>query len=194
MLKTLLKSRLKIAGLCGIAAPIITILIILITIYYSPWFRWTENALSDLGVYDNGAAAILFNSSLIFCGLFNFIFVLGLRKFLEMQSVGQVGTVCFILASIALCGIGIFPENAGIIHLYFSIAFFVLSPISLFLISIALIKMQDERKLGMVIFGLSICSAVVWLMPINGAAIPEIIASTAGGISTIFLGARLLST
>lgn len=185
------KSRLKTAGLCGIAGPIVTILIILITIYYSPWFRWTENALSDLGVYGNGDAAILFNSSLIFCGVFTFIFALGLRKFLEARLAGHAGTACFILASIALCGIGIFPENVGIIHLYLSIAFFVLSPISLSLISLALIKMPNNRKLGMVIFGLSICSAAVWLMPRNGAAIPEIIASTAGGISTVLLGAKL---
>lgn len=187
----MLKPRLKIAGLCGVVAPPITILIILIAIYCSPWFKWTENALSDLGVYDN--TAVLFNSSLIFCGVLTFIFALGLRKFFGAHLLGRVGAVTFILATIALCGIGIFPENVGALHFYLSIAFFVLLPISLFHLGFALIKERAEPKLGIIIIALSICSAVVWLAPKNGVAIPEIIASAAGALATIILGARLFS-
>ena len=55
---------IRISGLCGIAAPIFGFSSIFIAIHYSPWFRWAENALSDLGV--EGFSAAVFNSGLVF--------------------------------------------------------------------------------------------------------------------------------
>ena len=41
-------------GLVGIASPIIGILAVLVSIYFSTWFEWTIHALSDLGVAQEG--------------------------------------------------------------------------------------------------------------------------------------------
>ncbi|MDI6887262.1 MAG: DUF998 domain-containing protein [Candidatus Thermoplasmatota archaeon] len=179
------KFDLKLAGYCGILAPIAMLLLILIAISYSP-FSWTANALSDLGV--NGITAILFNSSLVVCGALIFIFALGLRKILA-NWLGNIAIIAFISTAIALCGIGLFPENMGIIHFYFSVAFFVLLPISLFFIGLSI--SAKDRKLGFVILILSICSALIWLLPKNGVAIHEFVASSAGSASCILLGIKL---
>jgi hypothetical membrane protein len=74
---------LKAAGLCGVATPIIVLPLILLSISYSPWFSWTRNALSDLGVHE---AAILFNSSLMIGGVLALAFAFGL-----MQSLNSSG-------------------------------------------------------------------------------------------------------
>jgi hypothetical membrane protein len=225
---------LKIAGFCGILAPLITILLVLIAVYYSPWFSWSANALSDLGA--EGTTSALFNSSLILCGLLIIPFALGLIKFLDQRlgklklsnidfnvkscqeglrllsllsdrksfrrdfkwnlislSLGKVGALALVLTAIILCGIGIFPENAGAIHLYLSIAFFMLLPVSLFVIGISMITSGKDRKLGFAISVLSICSAVIWLAPKNGVAIQEFIASVAGTISCVLLGIKLVT-
>ncbi|MEW6069321.1 MAG: DUF998 domain-containing protein, partial [Candidatus Thermoplasmatota archaeon] len=189
--KSMKNVDLKIAGFCGIIAPIVTIVLILIAIHYSPWFNWSENALSDLGV--NNKVAILFNSSLILCGFLVSIFAIGLRKILGARLLGNIGALTLFSTAIVLCGIGIFPENVETIHLYLSLAFFGLLPISLFIIGLSMIIGQGYRKLGFVILILSICSAMIWHLPKNGIAIHESVASGAGACSCILLGIKLIT-
>ena len=58
----------RIGSIAGIASPIIGILMVLLSIYFSPWFNWQENALSDLGVEQAGGTQIaiyLFNIGMI---------------------------------------------------------------------------------------------------------------------------------
>jgi len=68
---------MRLAGFCGLTNPVIVFMLIALSISYSPWFSWTENALSDLGVH--GIAAILFNSGLIIGGVLAITFAIGLR-------------------------------------------------------------------------------------------------------------------
>ena len=56
----------KLTGLCGILTPFVFLTGILIAMLYSPWFKWTNNALSDLGA--EGISAFFFNNTLIFGG------------------------------------------------------------------------------------------------------------------------------
>lgn len=163
---------------------------IFLAISYSPWFSWTENALSDLGV--DGTAAILFNSSLIVGGLLTFIFAIGLRKILKDRKLGHIGTLILILASANLCAIGIFPETAGAIHLYVSVAFFTLLPISLFLIGAAMMQEPSERKLGLFTVLAGVVAVTVWTVPWGGGvAIPEILASLPASVWSMIFGIRL---
>ncbi len=181
--------KLRIAGVCGVLTPIIVLTLILLAIYYSPWFSWTENALSDLGV--QGTAAILFNSSLVVGGVLTIIFAIGLREILLNKTLGRIGTLIFILDAAMLCAIGIFPETAGDIHLYVSVAFFTLLPISLFLIGATMMKDPSERKLGSFTIIAGVAAATVWMLPWKAAAIPEIIAALAVSVWSIVLGIRL---
>ena len=80
-------------GLIGIASPIIGLLAVLVSIYFSPWFEWPIHALSDLGVAQEGRlisqfaqegdtqiATWTFNGGMIVAGLLIAIFVLCTRK------------------------------------------------------------------------------------------------------------------
>jgi len=181
--------KLKIAGICGVLAPIIGLTLILLAIYYSPWFSWTENALSDLGV--QGTAAILFNSSLVVGGVLTIIFAIGLREILLNRTLGRIGTLIFILDGTMLCAIGIFPETAGDIHFYVSVAFFVLLPVSLFLNGVAMMQESSERKTGLFTITAGIVAATVWMLQWSAVAIPEIIAALAAFVWSIVLGIRM---
>jgi hypothetical membrane protein len=181
--------KLRVAGVCGVLNPIIVLTSILLAIYYSPWFSWTENALSDLGV--QGTAAILFNSSLVVGGFLTIIFAIGLREILLNKTLGRIGTLILILDAAVLCAIGIFPETAGDIHLYVSVAFFVLLPISLFLIGATMMQEPSERKLGLFTIIAGVAAATVWMVPWRAVAIPEIIAVLAVSVWSIVLGIRL---
>ena len=69
---------MRLAGFCGLTNPVIVFSLIVLSISYSSWFSWIENALSDLGVL--GMAAILFKSSLIIGGVLTISFAIGLRE------------------------------------------------------------------------------------------------------------------
>jgi hypothetical membrane protein len=172
-----------------VVTPIIVFTLILLAIHHSPWFSWTENALSDLGV--RGIAAVLFNSSLIVGGILTIIFAIGLREALLNKTLGRIGMPIFILDAAMLCAIGVFPETVGDIHLYVSVAFFVLLPISLFLIGVAMMQGDSERKYGLFTIIAGIVAATVWMFQWEAVAIPEIIAGLAVSVWSVVLGIKL---
>jgi hypothetical membrane protein len=153
----------------------------------SPWFSWTGNALSDLGAHE---AAAIFNSGLILGGIIFSVFAVGLWESLWGKALGRVGGLMALLTAIALCAIGIFPETAGEIHLYASLAFFLLLPVSLWLVGAALVQL-GERRLGALVVIAGVVALAVWALPWPAVAIPEIISSFAAAASSIALGVRL---
>lgn len=157
----------RLAGFCGLTAPVIVFTLVATSIFYSPWFSWTANALSDLGVH--GFAAISFNSGLIIGGI-----------------------LVLMSAAAALCAIGLFPETAGEIHFYVSAAFFTLFPISLFLIGAATIGHRPVRTLGLLAVLAGLTAALVWALPWTSAAIPEALSSIALSVWSMASGAKLL--
>jgi hypothetical membrane protein len=90
-----------------------------------------------------------------------------------------------------LCAIGIFPETAGDIHFYVSVAFFVLLPMSLFLNGVAMMQESSERKTGLFTITAGIVAATVWMLQWSAVAIPEIIAALAAFVWSIVLGIRM---
>ena len=181
---------LKVAGLCGVVTPVIALTFISLAISYSSEFSWAVNDLSDLGV--KGTAAIFFNSGLIIGGSLTLVFAVGLREIFPSRTLGHAGTLILILAAVSLCAIGIFPETAGAIHSYVSVAFFTLLPISLFFMGAVMIKESVERNLGLFTVLAGIVMVVVWALPWEGGvAIPEMFASLAASAWSIVFGIRL---
>jgi hypothetical membrane protein len=180
---------LKVAGLCGVAGPIISLLFIAIAITYSPWFDWFKNALSDLGV---GEAALIFNSGLIIGGVLTTVFAVGLAQIFKKQVLGFLGSFTTVLSSISLLAIGVFPESAGRIHFYVSVSFFALLVVSLFLIGAQLIRESPQRYFGVFSILTGVVAGVAWAIPHEGVAIPEITAAFAGSAWSIILGIRIL--
>ena len=182
---------LKASGGCGIFAPLIAFALILLAIVYSPRFSWAENALSDLGV-QQGVTAVLFNLGLIISGLLILVFALGLFVGLRGRTLGKTGAFILVLDALALTAIGVFPENVKPMHLYASVAFFVLFPTSLFFIGTALLQMS-QLNLGMFTFLIAIVAALVWVIPYGGGvAVPETLAALSASTWSIVLGFRLL--
>lgn len=170
-------------------SPVIALTLISLAIFYSPWFNWTKNALSDLGV--QCVAAILFNSGLIISGFLTVIFAIGLREVFLNGFLGHIGMLILILDAAILCAIGVFPKTTGALHFYVSVAFFTLLPISLFLIGAAMMWQSSERKLGLFTVLAGVVVAVVWTLPWESATIPEMLASLVASVWSIVLGIRL---
>jgi hypothetical membrane protein len=180
----------KFVGLLGIIGPIIAISLILISIALSPWFSWQDNALSDLGV---SSAAILFNTGLIICGVFCTIFSVGfLISIDEKKWFRRIGSVLLCLATIALIGIGVFSEDFGVLHLYFSIAFFTLLLTASILLGVSMIVDPELKTMGILIFLVGVIGILSWVFSkAEGVAIPEALSSFPAYIWFAILGVRM---
>ncbi len=186
----------RLGAAAGIAAPILAFTCILLAIASYPSFSWTNNALSDLGV-GKGVTGPLFNFGLCASGFLGLVFaLLGLLSYLGKNVVGKVGALSFAAATVALIGIGIFNESFSGTHYALSVAFFVLAPISLFIIAVAFAL---EKKPWMLVFTVSIgvIAALPWILlfAINyvpGVAIPETVSALAVSAWTITVSYRMI--
>ncbi|MCD6262973.1 DUF998 domain-containing protein [Candidatus Bathyarchaeota archaeon] len=169
-----------VAGLCGLVVPVLVFSLIFLAIHYSPWFDWRRNALSDLGV--DGVAALLFNSGLIVGGLLLLPFSIGVVRVLPRGVLSLLGVVLLVLSTLSLCGIGLFPETAGRVHLYFSIAFFVLLPLSFIFMGLSELRYPNMRSEGILIILVAISAALIWALPWSSVAIPEAASALLGYI------------
>jgi hypothetical membrane protein len=185
---------LKISGFCGILTPIAAFTFILLAIVSYPQFSWTGNALSDLGVQE-GVIAILFNSGLIIGGILALVFVSGLFV-LQKTMLGRIGVLIFVFAALALMAIGVFPENAEPTHYYVSVAFFLLFPVSMFVIG-ATFLLTAEVKMGFFTFLAAIVASLIWIIQWiigfgSNVAIPETLSALSASIWSIVLGFKML--
>jgi len=192
-----LRSRtwFRIAGLCGVITPLVAFTCILLAIAYSPQFSWTENALSDLGVQE-GLTAPLFNYGLIISGAMSLVFASGILALLRNKLVGKVGSFTFVLATLALIAIGIFPENARPMHYFVSVAFFALIPIAMLVLMWAFVQI-GESKVALFTLLTAIVAAVPWAIQlavryVRGVAIPETISALSASAWAIALGFMML--
>ncbi len=181
------KKWLRLAGLCGVAAPVVALSCIFLAVSLSPWFSWTANALSDLGV---GGAAWVFNSGLMAGGILTMVFASGLLVAFRGRALGRVGAVLLFFDAVALFGIGLFSEAAGAIHGYFSVAFFVLLPLALFLLGASMVR-AGSRKFGFFTLSAGILAVLPWTFGWDGVAVPEAISALAASVWNVAQGAKL---
>lgn len=177
----------RVAGLCGAAVPIVALSFIFISIRFSPWFSWSSNALSDLGV---GEAALVFNSGLMISGILTCFFAAGLFTAFGGQTLRRFGATLLFIDGIALSGIGLFSEAYGPIHLYFSVAFFLLFPMSLFVIGAGTI-LAGGRGFGSFTVMMGILAALPWAFGWSAVAVPEMLSAIAASAWSMAQGLRL---
>jgi len=196
---------LKVSGLCGILGPVIAFTCVGVAVYYSPWFSWTENWLSDLGGTAgekpiwaaHGIASVIFNVGLIITGIIGIVFAIGIRKSGMLNThLGRLGTLFLLLNMSALCGVGIFPETTGYLHTLVSLVFFSLVPLSLLSIG-TVVRKSSEKTLGWLTTPLgviSLCSFPVLFIPRpwGSNAVAEMVPSIAISIFSIMFSIRLL--
>jgi hypothetical membrane protein len=149
--------------------PISFVLILTISMNRSPWFTWTNNALSDLGA--EGISAAIFNNGLIVVGILFLIFSVGLTKIISEK----IGAYLLIVSSISLTFAGVFPESSFVLHYFFSVVFFGSLVIALFVFALTIEKTsfgKNMRNIALGLFFLSIASTA-FLFIFKGIAIPE---------------------
>ena len=173
----------RIAGISGILAPIVAFVGIVFSILSYPNFSFTGNWLSDLGI---GSTSAVFNSGLILAGILGFVFCLGFRK--TLPPLGKLGSVVLLIGTLALIGVGLFPESSGIYHTITSFLFFGCLIVGMGIVGFSLRK---EKILGRVLLFLFLV-ALFGVSLIHLKATAEIIAGlTFSGLS-IFFGIVLL--
>ena len=198
-------SLFRIAGIFGILLPLIVFTFIGISIYYAPWFSWTENWLSELGgtagetpIYAaRGVSSIIFNVGLIIAGGFGVICAFATSKIKVLKnSLGNLGTSLLIADMFALLAIGIFPLTIEYMHEKVSFLFFFLVPLSLIPIGLVL-KNTEEKKFGWLIIMLGVASSSSFPLffvpqPWGSNAVIEMIPATSLSICAIIFGINLL--
>jgi hypothetical membrane protein len=178
---------IKITAVCGILIPIIIFTSIFFAISVAPWFEWTNNALSNLGV--KGLSAFFFNNGLIIGGFLIFIFSLCLISLLK----NKIGAYLLFGSSISLMGIGVFPETIFLLHYFTSAAFFILITITMLIIGITMYFNNSYKTLGAIALFFSIIAMVspFTLSYLNGIAIPEAMACFPAFIWCMLFGIKI---
>ncbi|WP_049910684.1 DUF998 domain-containing protein [Natrinema gari] len=112
-----MSGRRQIATACGIAAPIVSVSAILLSILVAPpeTFTWQGRTLSDMGRYGAPTFA-LFNGGLIVSGLLGVPFVWRLWL-TSRNSVERLGVVLVTIAVVGMIGVGVFFLDHTVVYL-----------------------------------------------------------------------------
>jgi len=177
----------RVAGICGLLVPVVVFTCLALALLSSPWFIWTDHALSDLGVQGNTTA--LFNYGMIAGGVLACIFSLGLIRVLRRK----IGGYALLFSSVALVGIGLFPETVFVLHFFTSATFFVMLTVALFLLGITMLKDPFERLVGLLAlsFAGTAMISVFFLFPLKGIALPEAFSCFPAFIWCFIVGAKM---
>jgi hypothetical membrane protein len=188
----------RLGASAGIVAPILGFACILSAIATYPPFSWTNNALSDLGVV-SGVTGALFNFGLVASGFLAFNFaIFGLFTYFGKSWVGKIGSVVFAGATLALIAIGVFNESYSPTHYLVSVTFFMLAPISLFILTSAFWTCS-QRRMSVFTVTIGFIAALPWLLLfafnyVPNVAIPESVSGIAVSAWAIVVGKKMLKT
>lgn len=186
---------LKVSGVCGLVTPLVAFTCIAIAIANYPPFSWTDNALSDLGI-QGGIVAPSFNVGLISGGLLGLVSATGLFHYLREGALGKFGALLFVVDTLALVAIGVFPENVKPHHYYASVAFFLLYPVSM-LVIVAASLLAGRKKLGFFTLAAALFAAATWIFHWlvgfgSNVAIPELLSALASSAWSVVVGFKML--
>lgn len=116
------KSR-KITGSLLVFGGVVCVLGIIIAEALYPGYSTSGNYISDLGV---GQSSIIFNSSVFLLG---FLTVVG-AYFMYKAFNFMLFSLLVVIAGIGAMGVGLFTEDAGVIHTIFSLIVFLFAGLS----------------------------------------------------------------
>jgi len=184
----------RLAGTSGILGSLLSLVMVLSATFLSSWFSWRANALSDLGV---GEQAALFNSAMLLGGGLNFLFALGLYKYLPIDRLVRTGSLSLIGSSVCLALIGVFPIDNLIMHAIVALGYFMLTPAGFLLIGFG----TKDRVISKLSFACGIAALlailvlplIFFVLPFQvGFAVPELTESVVILIWTIYMSTKLL--
>jgi len=161
----------KFFTLLGIIGPVIAYFSIGLAIYFSPWFSWYKNALSDLGHAQKSSVSPVFNSGLLLSG-----FLIAIYAVKSLSKHAKYASISLVFSALMLQSIAAFDEIYGEIHLVASILFFVSAGISCVIYSI-----EEKTVLAALAFLVGLLAWMLYWMDMYdaGIAVPEIISALA---------------
>jgi hypothetical membrane protein len=185
---------LRFGGFCGILGSVLSLALVLAATVLSPWFRWENNALSELGV---GEVSLLFNGAMLIGGVLIFFFALGIREYFGGNRLVRVGVDLVIIASVFLALVGVFTIDMKVMHGIVSLGPLMLAPLGFFFIGFG----TDEAKIRKFSIGCGAAALVsIFVLPIIilflpfkvGFAVPEIINTIFTTVWIFGMGAKLI--
>jgi hypothetical membrane protein len=186
---------MRIAGFLGAAGSIVSLMMVLAAAFFSSWFSWAENALSELGV---GKQAVLFNSAVLVGGASNLVFASGLRLCLKNVKSTKVGVYLIMVGSVSLALVGVLTVESFVLHALAAFGYFILFPAGLLFVGFDV----EERVLKRLSFacGVAALSAIL-VLPVAvmllrlkiGFAVPELAESLAVLSWTMPVSVRLMT-
>ena len=184
------KFLIRFSGISGVILPIFTVGLFVWALSQSPWFSWTENALSDIGRPEHGLMS--FNYGFIIIGILILIFSIGLYFSLKDQ---RAGPTVFALSALYLIAVGLYPLPS-MEHIDLSALFFIAFPFGFLIYGLRNLNDISDFKKKMSIFALVvfIIAAVspVLLLFFTGIAIPESLILFPGMIWFMIYGSYLI--
>ena len=123
----------KIAGSLLFVGGVQCILGIIVAEALYPGYSTSQNYISDLGV---GPSALIFNLSLFILGVFGIVGA----YFVQREFKSKPFSALLAIAGIGAVGVGLFTEDAGIIHAFFSMIVFTFAGMS------AILSCKFEKK------------------------------------------------
>ena len=185
---------LRFAGFCGILGSGLSIILVLTATVLSPWFRWENNALSELGVSE---VSLLFNSAMLIGGVLTFFFALGIREYLDGNRLVRVGVNLIITSSVFLALVGIFTVDMMLMHGIVSLGPLILAPSGFILIGFG----TEEAKIRKLSIWSGVAALVsILVLPITflflpfkvGFAVAEIINTIITTVWIFIMGIKLI--
>jgi hypothetical membrane protein len=139
---------------------------------------------------------VLFNSGLLISGALCVVFATGLFVFLKERVIGKIGAVVFLLGSLALFAIGVFPENVRPTHYIVSVMFFMLLPIAMLIIAGAFWLIHKVRMAAFTLL-VAVAAATPWVLYFTipyapNVAVPEAVSAFAGAVWAVTLSGKML--
>jgi len=194
--------RRLIAGLSGIASPIMGIGLVLAATTTSNKFSWERNALSDLGVAEP-ETALIFNSSVIIAGALFLVFLAGVSDWTGNDNRGRAGLACLLSGGVSLMLVGVFTEHYGLIHTVVSAGYFILLPVGFILVGLSEspgLPGRSLRVLSLFLGPLAIIALLATLPLLGylgvkaGFAVPELLESLILSSWIVIVAVRLIKS
>jgi hypothetical membrane protein len=122
-------------------------------------------------------------------GVLTFIFSLGLIKVLSKK----IGAYLLLISSVALIGIGVFPETVFVLHFFTSATFFVTLTIALLFLGMTIQRNPFERSVGLLALACAVVAmtSVLLLFPLKGIALPEAFSCFPAFVWCFIVGAKM---
>jgi hypothetical membrane protein len=188
-----------VAAATGVISAVGTPFAIVLATLLAPWFSWSGNALSDLGVAPR--TALLFNGALIGGGLLALPFAWLLWTTADGESmtadserttahevIERVRSTLFALAAITLGGVGAFPSDTAL-HFPVAVSFFLLLTATLLVDGLARWR-ERTGQFAVVAAAGHVLAWVLWgqgIRPGPGLALPEFVGALALSGWIVFL-------